>query len=359
MKSSVSDNLRGLAFLLPLLLLVVAALFLVRHRRGEIGDPLTVAGVTGGCDASADTVTVVLSPFDPNEADFHEMVAAGVPRRVAVNLIKWRTAGKVYRIAEDVALCYGVSDSLYDLLAPYIIIGERYAIHGSSERGDDRRYADERPARELHLEPFLIDTASAAYLRRVGFSKRQAELLVRYRDMIGGIRDMEEFRECYAVTPEMADTLAPYIIFPAPAVAASDDGRIELNSADSATLRSVWGIGEKSVADIIRYRELLGGYHSVVQLAELKTVTEANFEKISKQIYCDSCKIRKIDINFASPKSLAEHPYVSDRALRRIVKQRQLKGGWVSIEEMIDDDIFSPEEAARLAPYLRFGTTSD
>lgn len=308
---------------------------------------------------STDTLPAVFSPFDPNEADFREMVAAGVPRQVAVNLIKWRKAGKVYRIAEDVALCYGVTDSLYDLLAPYIIIGDRYAIQSHAERHDDGRYTRERKPRELHLEPFAIDTASAAYLRRVGFSKRQAELLVRYRDMIGGIRDMEEFRECYAVTPEMADTLAPYIIFTAPAAALSDDGLVEINSADSTTLRSVWGIGEKSVTDILRYRELLGGYHSIAQLAELKSVTEANFEKFSKQIYCDSCKIRKIDINFANPKSLAEHPYVSDRALRRIVKQRQLKGGWGSIEEMIDDDIFSPQEAERLAPYLRFRKTSD
>lgn len=357
MKSSTSDNLRGLAFLLPLLLLVVAALFLVHRRSGESSDPLLAPDAAE--TAAVDTLPTVMSPFDPNEADFREMVAAGVPRQVAVNLIKWRTAGKVYRIAEDVALCYGVSDSLYELLAPYIIIGERYAIRPAADSSAMRRYADSRQARTLHLEPFAIDTASAAYLRRVGFSKRQAELIVRYRDMIGGIRDMEEFRECYVVTQEMADTLAPYIIFPARPSATADNGLLELNSADSAALRSVWGIGEKSVGDIIRYRELLGGYHSVMQLAELKSVTEANFEKISKQIYCDSCKIRKIDINFATPKSLAEHPYVSDRALRRIVKQRQLKGGWGSIEEMIDDDIFSPEEAARLAPYLRFSTISD
>lgn len=359
MKSSTSDNLRGMVFLLPLLLLVVAALFLVRHRRGEISGA-GIAADTADCGGvESDSLPAVMSPFDPNEADFREMVAAGVPRQVAVNLIKWRTAGKVYRIAEDVALCYGVSDSLYDLLAPYIIIGDRYAIRPAADTSVVRRFADERPARTLHLEPFAIDTASAVYLRRVGFSKRQAELIVRYRDMMGGIRDMEELRECYAVTEQMADTLAPYVIFPARATVDADDGRVEINSADSAALRSVWGIGEKSVSDIIRYRELLGGFHSVMQLAELNSVTEANFEKISKQICCDSCKIRKIDINFATPKSLAEHPYVSDRALRRIVKQRQLKGGWGSIEEMIDDDIFSPEEAARLAPYLRFRNTSD
>ena len=104
----------------------------------------------------------------------------------------------------------------------------------------------------------------------------------------------------------------------------------------------------------MRYRELLGGFYSVKQLAELDVVTESNYERILTQICCDSCKISKIDINFADPKELIRHPYVSAKALRRIVKQRQLKGGWSGIEEMIDDDIFDREEAARLAPYLRF-----
>lgn len=104
----------------------------------------------------------------------------------------------------------------------------------------------------------------------------------------------------------------------------------------------------------MRYRELLGGFYSVKQLAELDVVTESNYERILTQICCDSCKISKIDINFADPKELICHPYVSAKALRRIVKQRQLKGGWSGIEEMIDDDIFGREEAERLAPYLRF-----
>jgi hypothetical protein len=33
-----------------------------------------------------------------------------------------------------------------------------------------------------------------------------------------------------------------------------------------------------------------------------------------------------------------------------------LKGGWSTIEEMIDSKIFKSEEAARIAPYLDFGT---
>ena len=169
----------------------------------------------------------------------------------------------------------------------------------------------------------------------------------------------------------MAERLLPYVIFserenPSPIDSTAQDAPlpidditpkttpIEINSADSLTLISVNGIGAKSAHAILRYRELLGGYYSVEQISELEVITEENFYKILQQICCDSCKISKIDINFAGPKELERHPYVSARALRRMVKQRQLKGGWTRIEEMIDQDILSEQEAERLAPYLRF-----
>ena len=60
------------------------------------------------------------------------------------------------------------------------------------------------------------------------------------------------------IADSVADLLLPYVIFPEPEPVRS--GLIELNGADSATLRSVVGIGEKSVMAIIRYRERLGGF---------------------------------------------------------------------------------------------------
>jgi hypothetical protein len=36
-----------------------------------------------------------------------------------------------------------------------------------------------------------------------------------------------------------------------------------------------------------------------------------------------------------------------------------LKGGWSTIEEMIDCNILSQDEAQRIAPYLDFGTTPE
>lgn len=198
---------------------------------------------------------------------------------------------------------------------------------------------------------------SVRYLRAIGaLSKRQAEAFIRWRDL-SGIYDMEELRDCYVVSDSVASALEPYVIFPERKPRPIEEP-VELNTADSAALRSVSGIGPKTVVSILVYRERLGGFLRAEQLAEVPGVTERNYEKILKQIYCDSCKIRKIDINFASPKVLGRHPYIAPRTLRKLLKARQLKGGWSTAEELVEENILTREEAARLAPYLRFGSVS-
>lgn len=258
---------------------------------------------------------------------------------------------EIFRIPEDVTLCYGISDSLYRRLAPYIRIGRKYAIA-------PRQYRTGRVVPEpMPPTRFRIDTVGARYLRAIGaLSKRQAEAFIRWRDL-SGIYDMEELRACYVVSDSVAAALEPYIIFPERGAAPVDEP-VEINTADSATLRGVVGIGARTVVSIMNYRARLGGFVRLEQLAEVPGVTERNYEKILKQICCDSCEIRKIDINFATPKVLRQHPYIPPQKLRKLLKTRQLKGGWSTAEELVEDNILTREEAARLAPYLRFGTRS-
>lgn len=364
MRNDIKENIRGALLLVPLLLIAVTLLHIARPAdRYTPPEPYNSESVTPISNDSTQR-KIELKTFDPNEADYRTMIDAGVPRNIAVSLIKWREAGKVFRIREDVALCYGMSDSLYFVLEPYITIGERYRITKKPDNDLTPKYRPSADSVVITYQPFSLDSVSTDYLRTIGFTRREAELVIRYRDMIGGYRSIEEFAECYAVGEERAAKLAPYIIF-SPRDTTSYirqeeiEFPIEVNSADSATLRRVYGIGEKSVMHIIRYRELLGGYYSTAQISELKMVTDENFQRIKQQIWCDSAKIKKISINFASPKVLEVHPYISNRMLRRIINHRELKGGWSTIEEMIESNIFTEEEAERIAPYLDFGTHSE
>lgn len=357
-RQRLKSQIIGLVVVIPLISIIIYVLCFAPRKSEQIKPIVNTIAIPAPIDADS---TATFRPFDPNVADLRTLLEAGLPRDVAVSIIRWRESGKVYRIKEDLALLYDMSDSLYFAIEEYIHIGEEYRYKSD----DTKRIAQEErhPKRERHamtaeLVPFTLDTVTTEYLCGVGFSHREASLVIRYRDMIGGYRCFEEFEECYGVDSIMATRLKEYIIFPEVGAArpASVIYPIEINSADSTTLRKVVGIGARSVTAILRYRELLGGYYSPTQISELEVVTTDNFRKILPQIWCDSTKIQKININFASPNELMTHPYLSSRMLKRLIKQRELKGGWSTIEEMIEDKIFTEDEAARIAPYLSFGT---
>ena len=367
MRDSSKENIRGVLLLVPLIVIALTLILLARPAERYSADSTSKdESITQSDSTHCENIAAVTTPqfksFDPNEADYRTMLESGIPRNIAVSLLKWREAGKVFRIKEDVALCYGMTDSLYFLLEPYINIGEEYRIVRDTTRTTPKEH---QQAEHTTIEPtpFSLDTVTAKYLHAIGFSLREAELVIRYRDMIGGYRDMAEFKECYAVDSTMAARLRPYIIFEDRDTVETKPDKLELpidiNSADSATLVRLNGIGPKSAVHILRYRQLLGGYYSKTQISELEVVTEENFQKILTQIYCDSAKIKKIFINFARSNELEVHPYISNRMLKRIITYRELKGGWSTIEEMIESDILSADEAARIAPYLDFGTSPE
>ena len=340
------QNIRGIIYVMAIIIVVALIAYFCTPRNSIT----LVEKAEKTTSEQRDT----LFTFDPNTVTYDELRMLGFDKRTAVGIVKYRTAGKVFGIAEEFALCYGVTDSMFSRVRPYIKIGKKFATRPANHNANTVRTT--RPSRfsPRPFEKFKIDTVGVEYLRLIGFSTRQAEALIEYRNRGKGIFSMNELRDCYAVSEEMADSLSHFVIL---SERNPYDGLVEINEADSATLRSVRGIGAKTVVAVMQYRKLLGGFVRKEQIAELKCVTKENFDKISAQIYCDSCKISKIDINFAPAYDFEHHPYMSRRAAKLITEIRESKGGWRSIEEMMEDNIFTKEQAEAIAPYLLFGTT--
>ncbi len=340
------QEIRATVIFLPLVFLVILGIRLFR----PVADPDTARNLQRENEVRD---TLRLQPFDPNTVSYEELRAMGWPKHTAVSLLKYRESGKVFRIREDVALCYHIDDSTYQALKPYIRIGEKYRLRANPPA--ERKTFTRTVRKVIPLATFRMDTVSARYLKATGIlSKRQAEALIRWRDL-SGIYDLEELRACYVVSDSAATLLEPFVIFPTKPRNTLKEP-VEINTADSATLRSIKGIGEKTVMRILAYRDRLGGFARKEQIREVEGVTEQNYELILKQISVNYYVIRKIDINFAPRDELARHPYITPRILRRLLRKRQLKGGWSSAEELILDDILTKEEAGRLASYIVFGS---
>ena len=129
---------------------------------------------------------------------------------------------------------------------------------------------------------------------------------------------------------------------------------VELNAADTTTLKKVPGIGSAFANRIVRYRDLLGGYYTVQQLAEVYGIDEERYVSFEPWFTVDDSYIRKLQVNTLVQDSLSRHPYISYQQARAIVRLRTQKkqlSGW---ENLVLLDEFTEHDKSRIMPYLSF-----
>lgn len=129
---------------------------------------------------------------------------------------------------------------------------------------------------------------------------------------------------------------------------------VELNTADTTILKKIPGIGSTFARRIIKYRDLLGGFYTVEQLAEVYGIDEERYNAMKSWFSIDLSAISQLSVNQLSAKKLACHPYVSykqARAIEHLVHQKGKLTGWENLSLLEE---FSEFDHQRLNPYLSF-----
>ena len=126
---------------------------------------------------------------------------------------------------------------------------------------------------------------------------------------------------------------------------------VDANTADSATLCRIPGIGKTIASIILQQRKRLGGFHSLNQLCECKYFTEdlLPWFTISAQP-----ELKKISINTATFYQLVSHPYISKAQTQDILAYIRLYGNIKDANQLRSTGIFTEEELLQLLPYLEF-----
>ncbi|MBR5018208.1 MAG: helix-hairpin-helix domain-containing protein [Bacteroidales bacterium] len=215
--------------------------------------------------------------------------------------------------------------------------------------GYARPAATSRPssakAKARTYESFAFDpnTVSVADLQRLGLSGRQAESIENYRAKGGRFRSKADFQKMYVVSDTLFARLEPYIEIP----------KLELNTADSAALVSLRGIGPYYARKILSYRERLGGFVDVAQLREIEGIDEERFKGFAEQVRVDAAKVRRLDLWHASDSTLAQHPYLGACGARSVVRYRQLydSARW-TLPGLVTEQALSKEIVEKLKKYI-------
>ena len=211
---------------------------------------------------------------------------------------------------------------------------------------------------------FLFDpnSVSISELQLLGFSSKQAQAIDNYRRAGAKFKTPADFGRSFVVSDSMLRRLTPYMVFATQIDSLKTETikqknaikKSDLNRADSASLCAIYGIDKTLSHRILEYRQRLGGFVNFDQLHEIYGLNNYAIDEIKKKFFIDSAEIQKIDINFASGKILSKHPYMDYHTVGRVLKFREMKGGWNNIAEMKKDEILLPDEARKLEPYLVF-----
>ena len=125
---------------------------------------------------------------------------------------------------------------------------------------------------------------------------------------------------------------------------------VVLNTADTAQLKTVPGIGPYFARKVIAYGERLGGYVSVDQLDEIE-----DFPLDAKEyLVIEHPSPRRLNVNRLSLNELRRHPYINFYQARAITDYRRLHGPLKSLNDLRLSKDFPQDAIDRLTPYVEF-----
>ncbi|HEX8268268.1 MAG TPA: helix-hairpin-helix domain-containing protein [Flavobacterium sp.] len=129
----------------------------------------------------------------------------------------------------------------------------------------------------------------------------------------------------------------------------------DINQATQEDLMKIYGIGPAISDRILKQKELLGGFVSMQQMQDVWGLSPEVIEKLEESfIIRQQPQVKKIKINDASVKELAQFPYFRYALAKQIVTYRSMHGQIHNTADLIKINGFPLEKAEIIALYLEF-----
>lgn len=185
---------------------------------------------------------------------------------------------------------------------------------------------------------FNPNTVSQEELVRLGFSEKQAQSILNYREKGGKYRRKSDFAKSFVVADSVYKRLEPFIDIP----------KTDINKADSAAFDALPGIGGWTAAKMVEYRSQLHGYSCPEQLMEIWHFDQERYDGLKDLITCSPAPPYPF---WSLPAdSLRLHPHVrSWQTARAIVFYREHNppDRW-TVEGLLSAGILTEDQAEKL-----------
>ena len=309
-----------------------------------------------------------LFAFNPNTVNKTELLQLGISEKVAQTLINYRSKIGLFKNKSDLKKIYGLNEEIYQRLEPYI------------ELDTYKKETSPNVQKEETSAPILFvfdpNSASAEDLKRLGLASKTVQNILKYRAANGKFYRKEDLQKIYTLSQKEYDRLKDYVeiasLKSSPAIAQNAELTtsendiptsydalvqpkvvIDINKATQEEWQQLRGIGATYAARIVKFRESLGGFSSIDQVADTYNLPDSTFQSIQLSLR-PSPIFRTISVNEMDAASLKSHPYLNWKTANMLVNYREQHGSFKNLEDLKNMKGLSEETLRKLAPYLKF-----
>lgn len=217
------------------------------------------------------------------------------------------------------------------------------------------------------LFTFDPNTLDETGWKRLGVKDKTIKTIQNFLAKKGHFYKPEDIGKIWGLHPDEVDRMIPFVKIENNKAADYSDKKkyethekekyipsvIEINTADTASLIALPGIGSKLSQRILTFRDKLGGFYTIEQIGETFGLPDSTFQKLKTRFSISKTPLRKININTATLDEMKAHPYLRYAIANAIIQYRNQHGNYATVEDLkkimlITTDIFN-----KAAPYLK------
>lgn len=219
-------------------------------------------------------------PFNPNTVSFEELLAFGLSKAQASNIVNYRDKSGGFRDEAHFRKLYCMTDELFALISPYLVFEskaenriESIAIEDVKIEKSDSK-AQNKVREVLVLDLNACDSLDLQQIRGIG--KVRAARIYKYGKRLGGYVAVEQLKEVYGIDNELFEQIKGHFT-----VGKTDIRKININSDEIKQLTAHPYIDFQLAKALIRFRKDYGkDFQSAEEIRYIHFLSEQEAEKL-------------------------------------------------------------------------------
>ncbi|MBI2280196.1 MAG: helix-hairpin-helix domain-containing protein [Bacteroidetes bacterium] len=303
-----------------------------------------------------------LFDFNPNTIEDSNWLKLGFASWQIKTINNYKSKGGEFRIKSDVGKIYGVSDTLYQLLYPYILLPEVKASPTEKSFGRENKFDDtfKKEATKITYFNFDPNTISKEQWGKLGFKDWQIKTIFNYKEKGGKWKTKADVKKIYGLSETDYYKLEPFVLLPdeisKPETSATKKDytkKVNINTANAKELTNLKGISSEKYAEIIvKYRTELGGFVKKEQLKEVWNLKIETYNEFVNQLELGAVLPQQLNLNKATAEELKVHPYIDWNMAKAIIAYKKSHGNFKNVEDIKQIHLITDEIYSKIAPYL-------